>query len=273
MAELVCLILAIFDSKFNSTIPRIIINDSILINSTVSNGREAPQLIEIRSSHLQNVIINALAHYNSIRMIKCRGTNVQISWDGVFQTGFEISDTTLKNIWLTSYSSTVSSDKHTSFIIQRSMLENATLLTGRAVSYGSTKYLNITSSNISINRAIEIELGSIHCSIITSFDNHSSRIGIIANSVSIVDSSIYNFDIGLRIEPYDKSMVAIINSNFYQNALYNIQNLGALQVNAIGNWWGTNTSIHQTLYDYQDNINYGRIIFDRYSQYRIEHGC
>lgn len=97
-----------------------------------------------------------------------------------------------------------------------------------------------------------------------------NTIGIDASSVTIKDSSIYNFQIGIRV--FDASTIA--SSNIYKNSLYNIENRGTSDIQAEGNWWGTSIEINidSKINDYYDhNINLvGKVIYSNYSLTRIE---
>jgi hypothetical protein len=139
--------------------------------------------------------------------------------------------------------------------------------------YAKAIILNIISSKITVPRAIEMDRGSITCSTITRVGGNSNSTGVLAGSISITNSSIFNFYIGLSIYIFSEPMGNIINSNFYNNSLYNIQNLGDLNVNAIGNWWGTQTNIEDKLYDNWDNIRNGEIFFNNYAPSQIKQQC
>ncbi len=130
--------------------------------------------------------------------------------------------------------------------------------------------VNIISSKITVPRAIEMQTGSIKNSTITIFGNSSNTTGVLAGSIFIVNSSIFDFNVGLSIFTYKNPMGSINNSNFYRNSLYNIMNLGNSDVNATGNWWGTKTNVGDTLYDYWTNINYGEIFYNNFALNRIE---
>jgi hypothetical protein len=64
---------------------------------------------------------------------------------------------------------------------------------------------------------------------------------------------------------HNPSSSTVIANNTFQNAQYSIQlEYNAAAVNATYNWWGTTntTAINQSIYDYNDDFNLGKVTFD-----------
>ncbi len=80
----------------------------------------------------------------------------------------------------------------------------------------------------------------------------------------IHNSSFKNNTIAIQNE-YVNSL-NIDSSNFLNNSLYNVKNYCTYTVNARRNWWGSTDSITiaSKIYDYYDNINYGKVIFSNW---------
>lgn len=154
-------------------------------------------------------------------MAGCRGGNITIHWRCYPGRYFEMNDTILTNVYIDDGYLNI---PEATLIIRRSTLRNATIdMFGGYVDY-IRGTLNIISSKLTISRAIEIESGSIECSSISSVGDNSNSTGIIAGSISISNSIIFNFDVGIRIANFSKPMGNIINNNFYRNSRYNIEN-------------------------------------------------
>jgi hypothetical protein len=261
--------LALFNPWTVSAIPTLVVKNSTITDSMVSNGgfESCPQFIKLIGNQLQNVTLNATAHYNGMGMADCRGGNISIYWRGYNRAYFDINDTRLTNVfvkYLPYYG------QQTFFTIRQSVLLNATILLVGLPSDSIVNDVNIISSKITVPQAIQMQTGSIQNSTITIFGNGSNTTGVLAGSIFIVNSSIFNFNVGLSIFTYTNPMGSISNSNFYKNSLYNIMNLGNSNVNATGNWWGTKINIGDTLYDYWKNINYGEIFYNNFALNLIE---
>ncbi|UJR08101.1 hypothetical protein I4U23_012378 [Adineta vaga] len=248
----------------------IVIQDSTLINSVVSNHNVATRFIKFIRDSFQNILLDLLAPYDTTQIVECRGGNVTIHWRGYPGYYFEMNDTILTNVTI---------DYHTLWVpegtgtIRRSMLRNATIdMFGEYVDYVRNTF-KIISSKITISRPIELETGSIECSSISPFEENSNSVGVIAGAISIHDSSIFGFDVGLRIENFSKPMNNITNNNFYRNSRYNIENLGKFDVNAVGNWWGRLDKLGTKLYDNCDDEKSGKISYHNYTQQSIEQQC
>ena len=169
-------------------------------------------------------------------------------------------DTKLTNLTIQTGSS---NRDNNSFIIKQSVLSNASIRF-RSQNQDAKTNIYIISSKLTIPQAIQMSRGSVESSTITSFGNNTDSTGIYAGSISIIDSSIFNFTDGLSIFQYIQPMGIITKNNFYQNSHYNIINLNYFDVNATGNWWGTKTNINDTLYDYWENIKYGEVHYNNY---------
>jgi len=261
--------LALFNPWIVSAIPTLVVKNSTITDSMVSNGgfNSRPQFIKLIGNQLQNVTLNATAHYNGMGIADCQGGNISIYWRGYNRVYFDINGTRLTNVfvkYLPYYG------QQTFFTIRQSVLLNATILLVGLPSDSIVNEVNIISSKITVPQAIEMQTGSIQNSTITIFGTSSNTTGVLAGSISIVNSSIFNFNVGLSIFTYINPMGSISNSNFYKNSLYNIMNLGNSNVNATGNWWGTKTNVGDTLYDYWKNINYGEIFYNNFALNLIE---
>lgn len=77
----------------------------------------------------------------------------------------------------------------------------------------------------------------------------------------IYNSSFKNNTIAIQNE-YTNSLY-IDSSNFLNNSLYNVKTYSTYAINARRNWWGytDSISIASKIYDYYDNINYGKVFF------------
>jgi hypothetical protein len=119
--------LALFNPWTVSAIPALVVQNSTITDSMVSNGgfESCPQFIKLIGNQLQNVTLNATAHYNGMRMADCRGGNISIYWRGYNKAYFDINDTRLTNVfvkYLHYYG------QQSLFTIRRSVLLNATIL-------------------------------------------------------------------------------------------------------------------------------------------------
>jgi hypothetical protein len=56
----------------------------------------------------------------------------------------------------------------------------------------------------------------------------------------------------------------VLYNNIFGNFLYNFQNLGSFDINATNIWWGTtnDAEISQHIYDYYDDYELGKIVYD-----------
>jgi hypothetical protein len=84
---------------------------------------------------------------------------------------------------------------------------------------------SLISSNITLAKSpltIDDRSKILCISITRSIETDLNRIGIEADHVIIKDSSIYNFEIGIRV--FKASIIS--SSNIYDNSLYNIENQG-----------------------------------------------
>ena len=101
--------------------------------------------------------------------------------------------------------------------------------------------------------------------------------GIDATDLQLINSSIGQFQLALRVNQTYLNKVFISNSNFESNSLYNIDNVGPYKILARGNWWGTTSlsTIKAKFNDYWDNIYFGEILFANYSSSRLlaERSC
>lgn len=77
----------------------------------------------------------------------------------------------------------------------------------------------------------------------------------------IYNSSFKNNTIAIHNE-YINSLY-LDSSNFINNTLYNVRTYSSYAINARRNWWGytDSISIASKIYDYYDNINYGKVFF------------
>ena len=93
------------------------------------------------------------------------------------------------------------------------------------------------------------------------------QIGVSATGLRMTQSSISNFYIGLRVTPRNANSVNISKSSFESNELYNIDNMGAHNVNAQENWWGTanRDAIRSKINDYWHDLDLGQVFYTNYS--------
>ena len=122
-------------------------------------------------------------------------------------------------------------------------------------------------------------ISSISCSSIrpSPSNQEANQIGVNAIALQMTQSSISNFYIGLRVKPPTENSVAISRSSFHANQLYNIDNVGAYNVNAQGNWWGTanGAAIRNKMNDYWHDTRFGQVVYTNYSPtvLQAETGC
>lgn len=132
---------------------------------------------------------------------------------------------------------------------------------------------NLISSYISLDKSPLIlgDKSKILCSTITrAVETNFNLVGVEGQHVFINGSSIYSFEIGIRMS---KSSI-ISSSNIYANSLYNIENQGEYDIQASGNWWGTYVEKHisDKINDYHDKSgSIGKVIYADYSYSIIEH--
>ncbi|MEJ2242452.1 MAG: right-handed parallel beta-helix repeat-containing protein [Candidatus Bathyarchaeota archaeon] len=89
--------------------------------------------------------------------------------------------------------------------------------------------------------------------------------GIVFNHpiASIMNNSIYDNDVGIKIQELsDASNLSIVFNNIYANN-YNIKLDSKPNISVSNNWWGTTdiTEINQTIYDFKYDFNLGSINF------------
>ena len=122
-------------------------------------------------------------------------------------------------------------------------------------------------------------ISSISCSSIrpSPSNQEANQIGVNATALQMTQSSISNFYIGLRVTPSSADSVTISRSSFRTNQLYNVDNIGAYNVNAQGNWWGTANggAIQNKMNDYWHDIHFGQVLYANYSTtvLQAEEGC
>jgi hypothetical protein len=133
-------------------------------------------------------------------------------------------------------------------------------------SQGNISYSTITllSSPLSIGGNSYISCSSIDRS---GSILQANTIGVNATDLTLTNSTIKNFDIGLRITPSSLNTATISTTNFYSNFQYNIDNKGAYNVAATDVFWGTNDEgvIASKINDYWDDINYGEVLYTNYA--------
>jgi len=141
-------------------------------------------------------------------------------------------------------------------------------------------YTDIAYSDITLTSSLIVGGSSIiSCSSIGRHNSvpQASTVGIIALGLTMTNSTIKNFDTAIRASPPLRNTVTISNTNFRGNSLYNIENKGAFNITATGNYWGTNNNgvIVNKIFDYWDNINYGDVLYTGYASSLLpaEAGC
>lgn len=89
---------------------------------------------------------------------------------------------------------------------------------------------------------------------------------------SVISCNIFDNDIGIFVNSsnnyYGSPNISISESNFYKNDIYNIKTyLNSRTINAINNYWGKSdkTGIENDMYDYYDDFDLGKILFEPYS--------
>ncbi|CAF3751184.1 unnamed protein product [Rotaria socialis] len=187
-----------------------------------------------------------------------------------------------------------------SAMFQNSKFQETNIAAGTSDRYGPWPGINITNvifqngslilpvSNVAIMYSTivlgvpPLVLGDnsiISCSSIKRFSSvlQASTTGIQATTITITQSSISSFEVGLQVTPLSMQTSSISSSNFISNSQFNIQNVGVYDVQAAGNWWGSSndTAIHNKIYDYWDNINYGQVLYSNYSNVKLpaENDC
>ena len=166
------------------------------------------------------------------------------------------------------------------------------LYTGNAILY--MRNVSFLDANITSNlRTVDIAYSSmtlttpfvaaedskISCSSIgrSGLVKQASSVGIIALSLTITNSTIKNFGTGIQAAAQGFNKITITKNNFIGNSLYNVANKGAYDINAAGNYWGTTgeSVILNKIYDYLDDINYGDVLYKKYSTKALpaETGC
>ena len=157
-------------------------------------------------------------------------------------------------------------------------MRNVSFLDGNLTFY--TRKVDIAYSNITVTTPFAIGRDSnISCSSIgrSSSIKQASSVGIIASSLTITNSTIKNFNTGMQVAAEGLNKITITKNNFIGNSLYNVENKGAYDINAISNYWGTNNVgvILNKIYDYWDNINYGDVLYTNYASNPLpaEAGC
>ena len=143
-----------------------------------------------------------------------------------------------------------------------------------------TRKVDIAYSNITVTTPFGVGRDSnIYCSSIgrSGLVVQASSVGLIASSLTITNSTIKNFDTAMQVAAEGLNKIMITKNNFYGNSLYNVENKGAYDINAISNYWGTNNVgvILNKIYDYWDNINYGDVLYTNYASNPLpaEAGC
>jgi hypothetical protein len=196
---------------------------------------------------------------------------------GEYRSSLDIRNSTLNEVNLISdvtgyyyynyYASNSMTMFNTSFQKGSIKMSKATVLISRS---------NVSLLNPPINTGRN---STISCSSIvrSSLIPQVNTTGINATDLQLVNSSIGQFHIGLRVNPTYLNTVAISNSNFDSNSLYNIDNVGPYDVMATGNWWGSTslTTIKAKNNDYWDDIHLGEVLVANYSSSRLlaEHSC
>jgi hypothetical protein len=133
----------------------------------------------------------------------------------------------------------------------------------------------ISRSNVSlVNPPLEMGSNSrISCSSIVRYSliPQLNTTGVNANDLEMINSSISNFQTGLRVTGAFRSAVRISNSNFESNTLYNIYNSGPNNVTATGNWWETTnlSTIRAKINDYWDDSRLGEVLFSNFSSSKL----
>ena len=157
-------------------------------------------------------------------------------------------------------------------------MRNVSFLDGNLTFY--TRKVDIAYSNITVTTPFGVGRDSnIYCSSIgrSGLVVQASSVGLIASSLTITNSTIKNFGTGIQAVAQGLNKIMITKNNFYGNSLYNVENKGAYDINAISNYWGTNNVgvILNKIYDYWDDINYGDVLYKKYSTKALpaEAGC
>ncbi|CAF3921684.1 unnamed protein product [Rotaria sp. Silwood1] len=185
-------------------------------------------------------------------------------------------------------------------MFQSSKFQEVSIVAMNSYSYGSSTGINITNvifqngslilpiSNVAIMYSIivlqapPLVLGDnsiISCSSIKRASSvlQMNTIGIQATTTRITQSSISSFEVGLQVTASTIPTSSISNSNFIANSLFNIKNVGVYDVQATGNWWESSNDsvIHNKIYDYWDDINYGQVLYSNYSSVKLpaENDC
>ena len=157
-------------------------------------------------------------------------------------------------------------------------MRNVSFLDGNLTFY--TRKVDIAYSNITVTTPFGVGRDSnIYCSSIgrSGLVVQASSVGLIASSLTITNSTIKNFDTAMQVAAEGLNKITITKNNFIGNSLYNVKNQGIYDINAAGNYWGTNNVgvILNKIYDYWDNINYGDVLYTNYASNPLpaEAGC
>ncbi|CAF1447082.1 unnamed protein product [Adineta steineri] len=245
------------------------LNSSVLYNTSIELSYGYPSTVHIDNSTLDNVHVNGNAgSTTTILLTISRSTFKNGSITGGYHgTNIQIDDSRLVyvNVLGGGGYGVEDSDLGTYFALRHSTFDNGSLVL-------NNYQVDLTSSNISLTQS-PLVIGSnstIQCTSITrTTETNENMIGIEANNITIKESSIYNFRIGIRLF----KTCTISSSNIYNNLLYNIENQGPYTIQAKENWWGTSneTEIDNKIYDYYENLNFGLVIYSNYSMIPLKH--
>jgi hypothetical protein len=103
------------------------------------------------------------------------------------------------------------------------------------------------------------------CSISSSnIIGNGSGIGIYMASGSISYTEIRDTSVAIKIGSYSPT---ISNNNFINSSSYCVENQSTSDIQATNNYWGTSNeeTIKAKIFDYYDDINYGKVIYSPYS--------
>ena len=266
------------------TIKKSIINDFKFISRDYGEILSSQSNITFEDSSIFNVSIGVTDRaysYSSPRLRsnfairRCKFTlgNI-VFYDDHYKTEISVIDSILTKVSLTELNPYYYSYYESPILYMR----NVSFLDGNLTFY--TRTVDIAYSNITVTTPFAVGRDSnISCSSIgrSGLVTQASSVGIIASSLTITNSTIKNFDTAMQVAAQGLNKIMITKNNFYGNSIYNIVNKGAYDINAIGNYWGTNNEgvILNKIYDYWDNINYGDVLYTNYASNPLpaEAGC
>jgi len=240
---------------------RLVLTDATITSSTIRGTYPRSEEIIIQDAVISNCNINSDSYNLGITIENSTVTNSQFSIGCCGANIHILSSIVLDSIIQTGGGSPVTGPLE----ITSSKLINTTVNLPVATVEVSNCTVNYSGSNGLIfgNGLIEyshvVGNGKGVAVAITGYYGYN-----IGGSVSITNSTIVHNSIGVKVT--GANIFTMQNSNIFDNAIYNVENLASTDITATNNYWATANAeeIATTIFDHDDDINYGIVDYSNY---------